>query len=422
MVGRVFPASCWRLTIPQARSTMSLTQNRSEQTGSRGKVLDGLRVVDLSMGWAGPLTAMLLADFGAEVIKIESIRRLDWWRSGSLFQAAGERAHEKSPLFNGVNRNKYGITLDLYDSRAITLLKTLIAVSDVLVENFTPRVMENFGLTYPTVQAINPSLVMISMPGFGSTGPWRDYVGFGNTIESLSGISGLTGFPDGPPVLQSNAYGDPVSGIGGGIAVLMALVHRMRTGRGQHIELSHQETVVHHVSESLLDYAMNGRIQGRQGNRHPWMAPHGVYACRGDDDWIAIAVTSDRSWEALCETMGRPAGAAGTSWTRCCRTGPPAGRKGSWRTGFSVPALPPRRSTRPPRCCGSVRSEPGTASSGSTANTWVAIRIRASPRASPPLPAPFAALPRVSAKTTGSSSPRSWDSPGRRSRSWSETA
>lgn len=269
-----------------------------------GRVLSDLRVVDLSMGWAGPLAAMLLADFGAQIVKIESTRHLDWWRGGGVITGVDDVSYEKSARFNAVNRNKFGITLDLNDRRAKAILSDLIAASDILVENFTPRVMNNLGLTYDSVRKINPTLIMISMPGFGSSGPWRDYAGFGNTIESLSGIASLTGYPDGPPILCSNAYGDPVSGIGGAIALMMALVHRCRTGEGQHIEMSHQELVVHHVAPSLLDYAMNGRVAGRQGNRHSWMAPHGVYPCSGEDQWLAIAVGSDREWADLCRSMG----------------------------------------------------------------------------------------------------------------------
>ena len=283
---------------------------QNQRSNRQKMVLGGLRVVDISMGWAGPLTGMLLADFGAEVIKVESTRRLDWWRGSMISPDPDVRLYEMSANHNGVNRNKHGVTLDLRDPRGIAHLKELLAIADVMVENFAPRVMENFGLTYDVVRAINPSLVMISMPGFGSTGPWRDYVGFGNTIESLSGVAGLTGHADGPPVLQSNAYGDPVSGIGGAIGVLMALVHRRRTGEGQHIEMAHQELVVQHTAQSLIDYVMNGRVQERRGNRHPWMAPHGVFPCDGEDNWIAIAVESDQEWQALWEALSHPEVAA----------------------------------------------------------------------------------------------------------------
>ena len=276
----------------------------------RKGVLAGLRVVDLSMGWAGPLAAMLLGDFGAEIIKIESVGHLDWWRGSTVGQDAEDRQYERSALFSGVNRNKRGITLDLNDPRCMDSLKELIAISDILVENFTPRVMENFGLTYHAVRQINPTLVMISMPAFGSSGPWRDYAGFGNTIEALSGVAATTGWPDGPPVLASNAYGDPVSGIGAAIGILMALVHRRHGGEGQHIELSQQELVVHHVTHAMMDYVMNGRVHTRQGNRHPTMAPHGVYPCRGDDNWVAIAIESDRDWASLCRVLGHQETAA----------------------------------------------------------------------------------------------------------------
>lgn len=267
-------------------------------------IMQGVRILDLSMGWAGPLATMLLADFGAEIVKVESTRHLDWWRGSVAPQSLDDRPYERAPTFNGVNRNKYGCTLDLNDPRGKALLKRLAVICDVLVENFTPRVMENLGLTYDVLRGLNPSLIMLSMPGFGSTGPWRDYAGFGNTVEALSGVTALTGYPDGAPTLCSNAYGDPIAGMGGAIALMMALLHRRKTGEGQHIELSHQELVTHHVSGALMDYQMNGRVQGRKGNRHPWMAPHGVYPCRGEDNWVAIAVSSDPEWRGLCGTLG----------------------------------------------------------------------------------------------------------------------
>ena len=277
-----------------------------DMSARRRPALDGLRVVDLSMGWAGPLAAMLLSDFGAQIIKVESITHLDWWRSDFTGEDPDDRPYEKVPQFIGVNRNKFDCTLDLTKPRALELLKDLISIADVLVENYTPRVMKNFGLTYDVVSEINPSLVMLSMPAFGSSGPWREYGAYGNTIDALAGVAGLTGYPDRSPILASNAYGDPVSGIGGAIGLLMALVARRRTGRGQHVELSHQELAIHHVSQTLMDYVMNGRIATRQGNRHPRMAPHGVYPCKGEDQWIAIAVTSDDEWRSLCQALDHP--------------------------------------------------------------------------------------------------------------------
>ncbi len=275
-------------------------------TARRRPVLEGLRVVDFSMGWAGPLAAMLLSDFGAQIIKVESITHLDWWRSDFTGGDPDDRPYEKVSQFIGVNRNKFDCTLDMTNPRALELVKDLISIADVLVENFTPRVMKNFGLTYEAVSEINPSLVMLSMPAFGSSGPWRDYGAYGNTIDVLAGVAGLTGWPDRSPILASNAYGDPVSGIGGAIGLLMALVARRRTGRGQHVELCHQDLTIHHVSQTLMDFVMNGRVATRQGNRHPWMSPHGVYPCKGEDSWIAIAVATEDEWLSLCRVLDHP--------------------------------------------------------------------------------------------------------------------
>ena len=277
-----------------------------DEPARRSPALEGLRVVDLSMGWAGPLAAMVLSDFGAQIIKVESITHLDWWRSDFTGGDPDDRPYEKVPYFIGVNRNKFDCTLDLTKPRALELLKDLISIADVLVENFTPRVMSNFGLTYDVVSEINPSLIMLSMPAFGSSGPWRDYGAYGNTIDVLAGVAGLTGYPDRSPILASNAYGDPVSGIGGAIGLSMALVARHRTGRGQHVELSHQDLAIHHVSQTLMDFVMNGRVAGRQGNRHPWMSPHGVYPCKGEDSWIAVAVATEDEWSSLCRVLGHP--------------------------------------------------------------------------------------------------------------------
>jgi crotonobetainyl-CoA:carnitine CoA-transferase CaiB-like acyl-CoA transferase len=271
-------------------------------------VLGGIRVLDLSMGWAGPLTAGTLAAFGAQVIKVESRGHLDWWRGGiAVFDMDDpNQPWERSGSFNAVNRNKLGITLDLSTEAGRALVRRLIQLSDVLVENFAPRVMEQFGLTYPSVRATNPSIIMLSMPAFGLAGPWREYSGVGQTTESMGGIAALCGYEDGPPVLQPHPYGDPIAGQAGVIAVLMALRHRRRTQQGQHIELAHIDAVTPHIGGPLMDYVMNGRVQPRRGNGSPVMSPHGCYPAAGDDRWVVIASGSDEQWRRLCTVMDRP--------------------------------------------------------------------------------------------------------------------
>jgi crotonobetainyl-CoA:carnitine CoA-transferase CaiB-like acyl-CoA transferase len=278
--------------------------------------LEGIRIIDLSMWFAGPMATRLLADMGAEVIKIEAVRRIDPWRGPVMLTPKLEleypadmpkdRPYNCSPGFNLQNRNKYGITLDLEKSRGKEIFKSLVKISDIVVENYSPRVMSNFGLDFPVLKEINPRLIMMSMPAMGSTGPDRDFVAFGQTIDCLSGMSYLTGYLDEEPMLQSGlAYGDPLSGMNAAFAILSALHHRRRTGEGMHIELSQVEGLVAFQVEAIMDYTMNGRIRERMGNRHPSMAPHGCYRCHGEDEWVVIAISSDDAWRKFCQAMGR---------------------------------------------------------------------------------------------------------------------
>ena len=269
--------------------------------------LQSLRVIDASHFMAGPTVAAMLADMGAEVIKIESIKRVDGWRGSASLGI--EQSWEMSPPFNGVNRNKYGITLDLTSLKGANIFKILIKASDIVIENFTPRVMANFGLDYPVLKEINPTIIMISLPGYGGTGPWKDYTAFAYPIEEMAGFPQITGYPDGPPLLMGHGGGDGPSGIMGAFAVLAALQYRQRTGKGQHIDLSQCEAVTCLMGEAILDYTMNQRVQGRRGNRHPFMAPHGCYQCQGEDKWVTIAVGSDDEWKNFCQAIGNP------SWT-----------------------------------------------------------------------------------------------------------
>ena len=238
--------------------------------------LSGIRVLDLTTWWAGPLNAMILADFGAEVIKIEAIQRLDNWRA-TLADRSFERWWETSPLFNSTQRNKYGITLNLAAGRGVELFKALVERSDVVCENYSPRVMPQLGLDYEVLRLVNPRLIMISQTGFGLTGPWRDYVSFAQVAETLAGLAHLTGREDGPPTFAGQMLGDTLSALHGALAVMVALDERARTGRGQHIDLAQLETVVPATAQAQLDYQMNRRVWKRNGNRHRRMAPHGCY-------------------------------------------------------------------------------------------------------------------------------------------------
>ncbi len=256
------------------------------------------------MGWAGPTVTQFLGDMGAEVLKVESIQRYDWWRIMTMELEPG--AWERRGAWNALNRNKLGITLDLSRPDGVRLCKQLVAVADVVVENYRAGVVDRFGLGYEALRAVNPSVVMLSMPAFGMTGPWRDYLGFGLNVEQISGLPTLTGYEDGGPMMHQFAPADPAAGFFGTVALMIALRQRRRTGRGQAIDLSQTEALTRFLGEHLVNFSMNRREPRRRGNRHSFAVPHGVYPCKGEDSWISIAVYSDAQWQALCKSMGHP--------------------------------------------------------------------------------------------------------------------
>ena len=262
--------------------------------------LAGLRVVDMTMFQAGPMVTLMASDLGADVIKIEAIQRLDGWRGSGT---GGGRPWENSGLFNWVNRGKRGITLNLTDPRGPALVRQLVATADAVVENFTPRVMGNFGLDYESLRAITPDLVMLSMPGFGGTGSWRDYAAFAWTTEQMSTICHLTGYEDGGPMFTGTTCGDPLAGLMGAVALLSALHHRRLTGEGQHVDLSQIEACTSFMGDLLIEAQLTHADPGRHGNRSTTMAPHGIYPCR-DDRWVAVACRDDEEWRALATAMG----------------------------------------------------------------------------------------------------------------------
>ncbi len=268
--------------------------------------LDGIRVIDLTQVWSGSYTTNQLANMGAEVIKIEAIQRLDPWRGGAVGADPPPTSWERSPVWNAVNTDKLGITLDLTRPKGAEIFKRLVKIGDVVAENYTPRVMANFGLDYPELKKLNPKIIMISMPAQGSTGPWKEFPGFAASVEQMSGIPQLTGYPDGPPRMTDHIFSDAVVGANGEMAVLMALLCRQMTGKGQYIDLSQVESVTCFIGDAIVDYSMNKRVQPRRGNRHPYMAPHGCYCCKGDDMWVSIAVSSDEEWGQFCKVIGDP--------------------------------------------------------------------------------------------------------------------
>ena len=279
--------------------------------------LDGIRVIDLSMWFAGPMAGRLLADMGAEVIKIESLRHIDPWRGPSKQNPRmrelypdiefSDTPYNRSAGFNLQNRNKYGVTLDLSTSQGKKIFINLVSISDVVLENYSPRVMINFGFDYPELKEINPGIIMISLPALGRTGPDKDYIAFGQSIDCMSGMAYLTGYVGEEPMLQSGlSYGDPLSGMNAAFAVVSALHYRRKTGEGMHIDLSQVEGLIAFNADAIMDYTMNGRIRERMGNRHSSMAPHGCYRCKGEDNWVVISIPSDDMWQQFCQVIGQP--------------------------------------------------------------------------------------------------------------------
>jgi len=271
--------------------------------------LDGIRVLDFTWVVAGPVTTRILADLGADVIKVERRGSLDF----------GDR---RGGLSGTLMRGKRSILLDLNDARGLDLARRLAAVSDVVIDNFSARVMTNLGLDYDTLVRLRPDIICVRMTGFGLTGPDRDHVSYGPTLQALTGYTLLMAEPGGPPAGFGYSYSDLVGGNLGGLAVLAAIWHRRRTGRGQLVDLAQLETAASVLGPVLLDRAVHGGASAPAGNasQEASGAPHGVYPCAGEERWIAITVFTDTEWERLGEAVGRPA------WTRDARFATGAGR------------------------------------------------------------------------------------------------
>lgn len=277
--------------------------------------LQNIRILDLTRVWAGPVAARILADLGAQVISVvaasmlvdapipeEIVKLLGTYPDND----PGERPWNRNSMQNDFARNKLGMTLDLSTEEGIDILKRLVGVSDVVMENFSPRVMPNFGLDYESLEQINPGIILCSMPGYGDTGPYRDYISFGTNLYPFSGLSSLMGYPGEGPLMSGNAYPDPVASLNAANAILTALFYRKRTGIGQYINLAQAEGSTCLIGEKVLGYALNGKVPPRMANRHPNHAPQGAYPCKGDDKWVAIAVTSEAEWRGLEEAMDHP--------------------------------------------------------------------------------------------------------------------
>lgn len=268
--------------------------------------LDGVRVVDLTAFWAGPAATHLLAAFGADVIKVESIQRPDGIRYSGGMRTDVDDWWEYGWVFHAMNTNKRSVTLDLGSDDGRRLFLTLVAGADVVIENFSPRVMDHFGLTAEALLGINARLVVARMPAFGLDGPWRDRVGFAPTMEQIAGLAWVTGLPDGPPVAPRGAC-DPLAGVHAAFAVTAALAFAERTGAGQLVELPMIESVLGATAVQPLESEVFGVTLSRRGNRGHGAAVQNLYRCAGDDEWIAVTVATDGQWRALVELIGHPA-------------------------------------------------------------------------------------------------------------------
>jgi crotonobetainyl-CoA:carnitine CoA-transferase CaiB-like acyl-CoA transferase len=280
------------------------TASRAIAQKARGP-LDGMRIVDLSMGWAGPICTRNLADLGADVIKIEACGYPDWWRGVDNRTAVIEqRLYEKAARFNIMNRSKRAITLDLTLPEGVRLVKALVKDADALIENYSSDVLRKLGLDYSHLKNVNPSLVMASMAAFGATGPWRETRAYGSTLEQGSGLPSVAGRAADPPMMNHLAYGDAVGGLNAASALLVALTHRRQTGEGQHIDLSQVQCMLPFTAAWAIEQSANGRVTPRDGNRHPLFVPHGVFPSAGADKWVMIAATDDAMWAALARVIG----------------------------------------------------------------------------------------------------------------------
>ena len=282
----------------------------SGSSGRAGLPLEGVRVLDLGQFWAAPNAGRALGDAGADVIKIEACARPDPLRiqARGIYpdHEPGERHWNRSGMVNERNRNKRGLTLDLSAPRGRELFLRLVEVSDLVIQNYSRRVMPSLGLDFETLSAANPRIILVSLMSQGLTGPESDYVSYGQNLEQLGGISYFSGYPDDETSSVGFALPDPLAGATAALAAIAALRHRDLTGRGIHVDLSQREAASLVVGDSLVEQSITGVTPPRLGNHEPGAQPSECYPCAGEDRWIAIVVRNDMEWASLCEAIGRP--------------------------------------------------------------------------------------------------------------------
>lgn len=276
-------------------------------TGDKGTArpgpLSGIRVIDFTWAWAGPHGVQLLAMLGAEVIKIESMTRLDHSRVRSLMGGASTAGPDGAAIFGELNAGKLSLRLDLRKQKAQEIVHRLAALSDLAIQNMRPGALDRLGLGYESLRAVNPRIIMISSSAVGETGPERTYAGYAPIFAALSGIADITGYADGGPIPLSGAV-DLRVGTAVAFAALVALHHRNQSGEGQNIDISSTELMSSLMGEAFLGYEMTGRVPRRMGNGDEIMAPHGCYPCAGENQWVSIAIGNEEEWCALRGAIG----------------------------------------------------------------------------------------------------------------------
>lgn len=290
----------------QGQGTAELIRKPIREVSREGQgPLQGLRVADFCWAWAGSHATALLASLGAEVIKVESMKRVDATRQQAFTTGQTFNGVDESPVFNDLNLGKLSVKLNLSQPKAIELAKKLVSISDVVTQNMRPGVMERLGLGYEALKEIKQDIIYLSSSSRGTTGPERRYSGYAPNFAALGGISHITGTPSSEPAYWAGEI-DLLSAVTSTFAILVALNHHLKTGEGQYIDLSSSEAISVLIGDVIMDYLANGRVQTRKGNLDEFMAPHNCYRCKGEDKWISIAVATDEEWEALRKVLGNP--------------------------------------------------------------------------------------------------------------------
>ena len=290
-----------------------MANNDNTNSADSNQPLKNYRVLDLSRIWAGPYCTKLMADMGAEIIKMESLSVYDSHR-GPINPARGIAAYpdgepgdepwNRNGWFNCLHLSKYGITLELTSETGRNVFDQLVSISDVVIENFRQGSLERLGYSYETLRRLRPDLIYVSMPAFGNSGPWQKYLAYGIGQEQLSGMAHMTGYRGEGPMKSGINHGDPITGSHAAGVLLAALRYRKRTGKGMYIDVSQQESAVSLIGADVLAYQLTGEEPQRRGNRSPYFAPHNSYRCAGEDRWVAIAVTNDEEWRQLAQLVG----------------------------------------------------------------------------------------------------------------------